>query len=43
MLFNKMKEPGFLKEDSDGCSDRLEQLKQLEPRLNKEGQARRCQ
>lgn len=37
-----MKEPGFLKEDSDALRQ-LEQLKQLRTRLNKEGQARLSQ
>lgn len=36
-LFDKMKEPVFLKEESD-ASSHLETLKALEPRLNSEGQ-----
>lgn len=37
-LFNKMKEPVFLKENSN-IQDQLEKLKSLEPLLNSEGQA----
>ncbi len=37
-IFNKMKEPVFLKESSD-AERQLEKLKELEPLLNAEGQA----
>ncbi|GKU24727.1 hypothetical protein [Clostridium folliculivorans] len=36
-LFNRMKEPVFLKESSD-VELQLEKLKELEPLLNSEGQ-----
>lgn len=36
-LFNKMKEPIFLKESSN-AQDQLERLRTLEPQLNEEGQ-----
>lgn len=38
VLFNRMKEPVFLKESSN-AEDQLKELKALEPLLNKEGQA----
>lgn len=36
-FFDKLKEPVFLKEDSD-AQRQLDVLKELEPRLNSEGQ-----